>query len=270
MGTMESRINQLLEIMQTLRDPKKGCPWDLQQDFASIVPHTLEEAYEVADTIEQGELDALPDELGDLLFQIVFYAQIASEQGRFDFTDVVASICDKLIRRHPHVFADTAVEDVASQTRLWEQLKKQERGDVRSESSLLDGVLNALPALTRAEKIQRKAAHAGFDWDATEEVVEKVEEELTELQDVLKTEANSPERIEEEFGDLLFSMVNLSRHLNVDSEGALRRATRKFESRFRSIEVQLHKQGESVENSSREQLERQWQLVKLDEKRGRE
>ncbi len=260
---MSQAIEQLLEIMCTLRDPEKGCPWDLEQSYQTIVPHTLEEAYEVADTIERGALDELKGELGDLLFQVVFYAQIAAEEERFDFEAVVESINQKLIRRHPHVFDEAEVEDSASQTRLWEQLKQQERSEQSTEPpSALDGVLSSLPALTRAAKIQRRAAHVGFDWPEVGGVLDKVEEEFAELRQELDAQQISSDRVEEEMGDLLFSMVNLCRHLDLESEGTLRRATAKFEHRFRKMEQQLAAGGQSLEGMELEEMEAAWQNAK--------
>jgi ATP diphosphatase len=255
-------MRPLLQIMRALRDPETGCPWDLQQHYATIVPHTLEEAYEVADTIEQGDLEALPGELGDLLFQIIFYAQIGAEEGRFDFADVVAEISQKLVRRHPHVFAQAAVDSVEAQSRQWEQLKQQERSPQGGRSSLLEGVLRSLPALTRAGKIQRRAAQVDFDWPDSGGVLDKVEEEFTELREVLEQGRVEPERVAEEFGDLLFSMVNLGRHLGLDSEGTLRRATTKFEDRFRTMEQLLQAQGVALEGATSGQMEQAWQAVK--------
>ncbi len=262
---MDSRlgVSDLLEIMKTLRHPEKGCPWDLEQSYRSIVSHTLEEAYEVADTIERGDLEALRDELGDLLFQVVFYAQIASEENRFDFDDVVDRIGQKLIRRHPHVFGEHQVADVVEQTQLWESLKQQEKGaDSAVDGSILDGVLHSLPALTRAAKIQRKAALHGFDWPNLDGVLDKVEEELVELKEALLSEPSARDRIEEEMGDLLFSMVNLCRHLNLDGEGVLRRATVKFESRFRWMEGQINRQGNTLQELEITEMEAVWQQAK--------
>lgn len=265
---MNRDIDQLLKIMQQLRDPVTGCPWDLEQNYASIVPHTLEEAYEVAETIEQHDLESLPGELGDLLFQIIFYAQLGAEEGRFNFFDVVTEISDKLIRRHPHVFANEVVSNTNEQTRLWEQIKQQEKGRKTShQSSLLSGVLTTLPALTRAAKIQRKAAHIGFDWSESSEVLDKVEEELAELRHENTQQPPKPEHIEEELGDLLFSIVNLGRHLKIDSEGALRRATRKFEQRFQNMEQLCEQDGQSLETLSAEEMEQRWQQVKQKEER---
>lgn len=263
---MQSEIERLLEIMRTLRDPQQGCPWDLQQEYSTIVPHTLEEAYEVADTIESGDLDALPGELGDLLFQVVFYAQIAAEEGRFGFSEVVEAINEKLVRRHPHIFSDEVVEGVEAQTARWEQLKRQERsGGERAAASMLDGVLQSLPALTRAAKIQRRAAGAGFEWGEQGEALERLEGIFAALRKRLESDTaataatTESESVEETLGELLFSTVNLCRHLQCDGEGVLRRATRKFENRFRKMEQLASQQGVSLEALSREEMERLWQ-----------
>ncbi|HIJ22408.1 MAG: nucleoside triphosphate pyrophosphohydrolase [Gammaproteobacteria bacterium] len=257
---MQQAINRLLEIMQQLRDPERGCPWDLEQSYRTIVPHTLEEAYEVADAIERNALEELKGELGDLLFQVVFYAQIATEEGRFTFEEVVESINAKLVRRHPHVFGELEVENSTVQTQLWEQLKQQERGNKEGmDSSALDGVLDALPALTRAAKIQRRAAHVGFDWPEIGGVLDKVEEEFAELRQAKELKER---RIEEEMGDLLFSMVNLCRHLGFDSEGVLRRATTKFENRFRQMERRIAEEGYSLQGMDSQQMEQFWQKIK--------
>ena len=223
-------------IMGKLRDPRNGCPWDLEQDFTSIAPYTLEEAYEVVDAIDRNQPADLCDELGDLLFQVVFHAQMAGERGWFDFADVVAAICEKLVRRHPHVFADEQVENARQQTERWEQHKVKER-EARGDEykSVLDGVSLALPALVRAEKIQRRASAAGFDWNETGEVLEKLQEELDELKEALQ-QRESRQRIGEELGDLMFSCVNLARFLDTDAESLLRAATGKFDRRFRKVE----------------------------------
>ena len=257
-------MEQLLEIMRTLRDPERGCPWDLEQSYQTIVPHTLEEAYEVADAIERNALDELPGELGDLLFQVVFYAQIAAEEGRFTFSDVVDAISEKLIRRHPHVFGEEQVEDAVTQTARWEQLKAEERQQSVGESSALDGVLGNLPALTRAAKIQRRAARVGFDWPDSTGVLDKVEEEFAELRAEIEThDSQQSQRIEEEMGDLLFSMVNFCRHLDLDAEGVLRRGTAKFERRFRLMEQLLQSEGKRLENGlGIEAMEEAWQQAK--------
>lgn len=257
-----SAINQLLEVMRRLRDPQAGCPWDREQTYRSLVPHTLEEAYEVADAIEQDDLQHLPDELGDLLFQVVFYAQIAQEEGRFDFEDVARGICDKLVRRHPHVFADATIDSAEEQTQAWEEHKRLERDRkvTQPQAGTLEGVSLALPALVRAAKLQRRAARVGFDWPEVEGVFAKVREELAELDTELQAEA-TPERLAEELGDLLFSCVNLARHLNVEPETALRTANLKFEQRFRHIEAELQASG-GVEQASLQEMDAAWDAAK--------
>jgi len=259
-----SDIEPLLTIMRRLRDPDTGCPWDGQQTLASLVPYTLEEAYEVAETIEQGALSALPDELGDLLFQVVFYARIAEEQGRFDFADVVRKICDKLVRRHPHVFADARVESAEEQTREWEAHKQRERQRQGSGGSLLDGVSLALPALTRAVKLQRRAARAGFDWPSVEGVLDKVREEMGEVEAELR-DRPEPAKVAAEIGDLLFSVVNLARHLEVDPETALRQANRRFERRFAWVETRLRAAG-GIEQASVAEMDAAWEEAKQAER----
>lgn len=257
-----SNITHLLEIMSRLRDPQHGCPWDQQQTYQSIVPHTLEEAYEVAETIEQQDYSALVDELGDLLFQIVFYAQLGREEQRFDFDDVVAAICEKLIRRHPHVFADRHIANAEQQTHHWEELKKQERlaKGVAGNSpvSELDGINRALPALSLAAKLQSRAARSGFDWPDEQGVFAKLQEEIQELQAAW----SDPVARQEEMGDLLFTCVNLCRHAQLDAEQSLRMANRKFEQRFRSMEVRADEQGHCLKDLSTAQLEEYWQAVK--------
>ncbi len=261
-----SAMNQLLEIMHRLRDPNTGCPWDQEQTYRSLVPHTLEEAYEVADAIEQGDLQHLPDELGDLLFQVVFYSQIAHEEGRFDFESVARNISDKLVRRHPHVFADAAINSAEEQTQAWEEHKRQERDNkaINGQAGALDGVSLALPALVRAAKLQRRAARVGFDWQEVDGVVAKVGEELAELESELQADA-APERLADELGDLLFSCVNLARHLNVEPEAALRTANLKFERRFRYIEEQLNTTG-GIEQASLQEMDTAWEAAKQREK----
>jgi MazG family protein len=252
-------IERLLEIMQTLRDPQNGCPWDREQTFRTIVPHTLEEAYEVAETIERNDLAALRDELGDLLFQVVFYAQLAREQGLFDFEDVVAAINDKLQRRHPHVFGDVEINDAEEQTRHWEQLKAEERQAQSGEThSILDGIAHTLPAMDVAAKLQKRAARVGFDWPDYHGPVDKVKEELNELQ----VDWADAQKREEEMGDLLFTCVNLARHAGIDPEQALRGANRKFETRFRDMEQQLKAQGLEMDTTGAEALERAWEASK--------
>lgn len=265
-------IERLLEVMAVLRDPERGCPWDRAQTFASIVPHTLEEAYEVAEAIERENWDELAEELGDLLFQVVFYARLAEEAGLFAFHDVVAAIIDKLVRRHPHVFGGARVEDAAAQSEAWEAHKARER-QARAggaPASALDGVGRALPALSRAAKLQRRAARVGFDWAGIEPVRAKVEEELRELEAAMvsagRTDASPAPAVEEEVGDLLFACVNLARHAGVEPETALRRTNAKFERRFREIERHLRAEGRRPEETSLAELDRLWERVKAQER----
>ena len=229
-----SRIDDLIGIMARLRDPARGCPWDRVQTFRSIAPYTIEEAYEVADAIEREDFADLADELGDLLFQVVFHAQIARESDAFDFDDVVDAIAGKMIRRHPHVFGDADETSVAEQSVKWEEMKAAERSGSGQEGSLLDGVPVALPALTRAVKLQRRAARCGFDWPQVHGVFDKLSEELGELREAVR--ARDQATIDEELGDLLFTVANLARHLGTDPESAARAANRKFERRFRELE----------------------------------
>jgi nucleoside triphosphate diphosphatase len=264
-GLSTSPMAQLLEIMARLRDPKSGCPWDREQNFASIAPYTIEEAYEVADAIQRDDRNGLLDELGDLLFQIVFYAQIAAEEGSFNFDDVARTISDKMVRRHPHVFDAPQNMDQDVQRETWEQLKAAER-DTRAladnkTASALDGVADALPALMRAEKLQKRAARVGFDWPDIAPVYDKIFEEIEEIQSALAENASSL-KITEEMGDLLFAVVNLARHLGVDPEEAMRGGNRKFDRRFRAIETGLAAQGRTPEDSTLDELERHWLIVK--------
>jgi len=253
-------LDDLLAIMRKLRDVESGCPWDREQTYASLVPYTLEEAYEVAETIEENRLHQLPDELGDLLFQIVFYSQIASEEKRFTFNTVIGHICDKLIRRHPHVFGSDKIETAEEQSIAWEQHKQKERMQSDSKmDGLLDGVSVALPALTRAAKIQRRAAKVGFDWPDYHGVMDKIYEELDEVK--AEMPSNDPQRIEDELGDVLFSCVNLCRHLKVDSERALRQATRKFEKRFSLVEAALDISNGKF-SATADEMEAAWQQAK--------
>lgn len=255
-----TRLHELLTVMSRLRDPDGGCPWDLEQTFASIVPHTIEEAYEVADCIERDDLEQLPGELGDLLFQVVFYSQIASEQGRFGFNDVVAAITAKLIARHPHVFAAAQSVDAAEQTRRWEAQKARERRRRNASSGTLDDVPHGLPALTRARKLQQRAARVGFDWPDIHGVVAKVAEEFAEVEQAV---ADGDSRlIGEELGDLLFACVNWARHLGIDPECALRAASRKFERRFAHIEQVLGAEGVDIEDASLARMDDLWHEAK--------
>ena len=255
-------MSQLLEIMAALRAPDTGCPWDIKQTFESIVPYTLEEAYEVADSIERGQMDELKDELGDLLFQVVFYAQLGREQSLFEFDDIVAAINDKLVRRHPHVFADAEYKDDETLNEAWENAKSSER-DQRSEAdqaSALAGVAMSLPALKRAQKLQKRAARVGFDWPDTAPVWSKLNEEMAELQEAV--DRQDKDHIFEEVGDLLFSCVNLARHLGVDAEQALRQGNQKFVNRFSHLEDKLKQQNRRVQACDVEELERLWQAAK--------
>ncbi|EJN6961421.1 TPA: nucleoside triphosphate pyrophosphohydrolase [Photobacterium damselae] len=257
-----SQMEQLLVIMSQLRDPERGCPWDIKQSFDSIVPYTLEEAYEVADAIEKQNWLDVKEELGDLLFQVVFYSQMAKEQDLFDFDEVVAGICEKLTRRHPHVFADKQFASEAEVKANWEAEKAKERADKAVDNSILANVPLAMPALTRADKIQKRCAQFGFDWDSVAPVAEKVVEELDEVMDEFQQVTLDQNRIEEEMGDLLFSVVNLSRHLNVNPERALQKANKKFERRFRKVEKNVLEQGMEISNCSLEQLDQEWNIVK--------
>lgn len=229
-------IDRLLAIMARLRDPERGCPWDTEQDFATIAPYTIEEAYEVADAIERGDLVALKDELGDLLLQVVFHARMAEEAGAFAFADVAAAVADKMVRRHPHVFGDAEIRSVAAQNEAWEAHKAAERMAAGGHDSVLDGVPLALPALLRAAKISRRAARIGFDWPDARAVLPKIAEEIAEVEAELDGDA-APAALEEEVGDLLFAVANLARKLEIEPETALRRATVKFERRFRAVEA---------------------------------
>ena len=261
-------IERLLAVMARLRDPEGGCPWDLEQDFATIAPYTIEEAYEVADAIARGDLGDLEDELGDLLLQVVYHAQMAKEAGRFDFETVALRVAAKMIRRHPHVFGVAEVAGAAAQSRAWEDAKAEERATrARAEGlqpSLLDGVPLALPAPTRAQKLQRRAARVGFDWPDVAPVLAKIEEELAELRTEMAAAAPRA-RLADELGDLLFAVVNLARHLEVDAEAALRQTNAKFERRFRAIETALGAAGRKLEDASLAELERLWQRAKAAE-----
>ncbi len=268
-------ISRLIEIMAALRDPETGCPWDVRQDFESIKPYTIEEAYEVADAIERGDLDDLSDELGDLLLQVVFHARMAEEADAFSFDDVVMAITRKMIRRHPHVFA-TSNADTAEGVKIqWDEIKaieKAERAERRaahgrsdpSGDGLLDGVPRALPALSEAIKLQQKAARVGFDWSEAEPVLDKIEEEIGELRAVLQD--GDQAQIRDEFGDLLFALVNLGRHVKADPEMALRGTNTKFRKRFAYVEGALAAAGESTEGASLDRMEELWVEAKKSDK----
>ena len=254
-----SDIEKLLEIMDRLRDPDSGCPWDLEQDFSTIAPYTIEEAYEVADAIAREDMAALCDELGDLLFQVVFFARMASETGAFEFSDIVDAICDKLLRRHPHVFGSEAERAAGPAEGSWERIKAEERGESGDEGALA-GVARSLPALKRAQKLGKRAAAVGFDWPDRRGVREKIAEEFAELEDAVGT--RDPAKVEEEFGDLLFATVNLARHLDVDAEKALMGANSKFERRFAEMEKAISDAGERFRDHNLESLDREWRAAK--------
>ena len=256
-------LAELLAVMAALRDPKTGCPWDIEQDFASIAPYTIEEAYEVAGAIENADWPALKEELGDLLLQVVFHARMAEERGLFDFADVAAAIADKMVRRHPHVFAGArGIDSAAAQTFAWEEHKARERAE--KPGGLLDDVPRALPALLRALKLQKRAASVGFDWDSAPKVVEKIAEEAHEIVEAQSAGAR-PEKLEEEIGDLLFAVANLARHLKADPESALRAANEKFVRRFKYIEQVLGERGSSPAEASLDEMEAIWQAAKKKE-----
>lgn len=251
-------VNRLLEIMRRLRDPNTGCPWDVEQDFASIAPYTIEEAYEVADAVERQAWDELPGELGDVLLNVIFHAQMADEAGMFDFDSVVQVISDKMIARHPHVFGDESREKSAAQQTIdWEEIKAKERG---APATVLENVPLNLPALTRAVKLQNRAARVGFDWPETTQVLDKIKEESAEL--VEAKESLSADKVEEEFGDLMFVMANLGRHLGVDPEEALRKASTKFARRFNAVEQALREQGKTPQQSNLSEMDALWEAVK--------
>jgi ATP diphosphatase len=252
---------RLVEIMRRLRDPQTGCPWDIEQTFNSIAPYTLEEAHEVADAIERAAWGELPGELGDLLFQVLYHAQMARDAGLFGFDDVVRAIADKMVARHPHVFGDESRDkSAAQQTADWERIKAAERGP----AGVLEGVALGLPALTRAVKLQKRAARVGFDWPSTDEVLAKMREEMAEL--VEARDSLGPEEVAEEFGDLLFVMANLARHMEVDPEAALRAANAKFTRRFEKIEAWLAEAGKTPAMSDLAEMDGLWNRAKAEDK----
>jgi len=268
-------IEHLLDIMAKLRDPEHGCPWDVQQTFATIAPYTIEEAYEVADAIDRGDLHDLRDELGDLLLQVVFHARMAEEAGQFAFADVVAAISDKMVRRHPHVFAGAVVENAEAQTRDWESHKRREREskDGDEDRSVLAGIARGMPEWQRALKLQKRAATIGFDWPDPTPVIAKLHEEIEEVRAEFAATAAAPgdtkahARLEDEIGDLLFVCANLARHAKVDPGTALRRANAKFERRFRSMESLAMADGIALESLSLEAQDRYWDRAKAEEHR---
>jgi ATP diphosphatase len=268
-----ARIDDLLAIMARLRDPADGCPWDREQTFATIAPYTIEEAYEVADAIDRNDMPGLRDELGDLLLQVVFHARMAQEQGAFGFDDVVDAICDKMIRRHPHVFAGTRLDDAAGQARAWDEHKRAERaasGD--ADTSALAGIARGLPERQRALKLQQRAARVGFDWPDPTPVIAKLHEEIDEVRAEFAAIAQAPgdaaaqSRLEDEIGDLLFVCANLARHARVDPGTALRRANRKFEGRFRAMEALAAADGIALATQPLAVQDRYWDRAKAQEK----
>ncbi|MBP2168069.1 ATP diphosphatase [Erwinia toletana] len=257
-------LDRLLGIMKTLRDPQNGCAWDRQQSYATIAPYTLEETYEVLDAIQREDYADLRDELGDLLFQIVFYAQMASEEGRFTFDDICHAISDKMERRHPHIFSDRLVDSSVERSVQWEQTKAAERAN-KEQHSALDDIPAALPALMKAHKIQKRCSAVGFDWHTIGPVLAKVYEEIDEVMEEAQQAVVDEEKLEEEIGDLLFATVNLSRHLGKKAETALQKANRKFERRFRQVEQIIAAQGMAINDATLEQMEAAWQQVKSTE-----
>ncbi|MDX2144216.1 MAG: nucleoside triphosphate pyrophosphohydrolase [Rhodospirillaceae bacterium] len=261
-------IRELIAIMARLRAPIGGCPWDAVQTFDTIAPYTIEEAYEVADAIARKDMAALKDELGDLLFQSVYHARMAEEAGLFNFADVVRAICEKMLRRHPHVFGDETVATADHQTSRWEEHKARERAERKAASpapaSVLDDVPVGLPVLTRAEKLQKRAGRVGFDWPEAKQVLDKIDEEVGEIKQAMAAGA-APEKIADEIGDLLFACVNLARKVNIDAGHALRGTNLKFERRFRAIERALAAQGRSPAEASLEEMEALWQAAKSEE-----
>ncbi|HVA14529.1 MAG TPA: nucleoside triphosphate pyrophosphohydrolase [Stellaceae bacterium] len=259
--TESPQLDRLLAIMARLRDPVSGCPWDVAQSFKTVAPYTIEEAYEVAEAAELDDTPALKDELGDLLLQIVFHSRMAEEAGSFAFDDVARAIGDKMVRRHPHVFGAVAIDSAAAQTIAWEEQKAAERA-AQGAASALDGIGTGMPALTRAAKLQRRAARVGFDWPAVAPVFEKIAEEIAELHAAM---SESRDRVEDELGDLLFAVVNLARKLDHDPEQALRRACRKFERRFRRVETLLAEGGKAPGTATLDEMEAKWQEAKKEE-----
>ena len=273
----QASIEKLRWIMSQLRDPTTGCPWDLKQDFASISSHTLEEAYEVVDAIEQGDFIELEKELGDLLFQVIFYSQLGQEQQYFDFDSVIAAICEKLIRRHPHVFAQANLQSDAEIKANWENEKILERQQKNQQQmgnqtdnenlSLLADIPKNLPALSQAAKIQKRCAHVGFDWHDIKDVFAKIEEEVQEVKDELEADSLDKKALAEELGDLMFAVVNLCRHAKEDPETLLRLANKKFTKRFHGVETQVNQSGKSFTEHDLAELEEYWQQVKIQEKK---
>jgi len=271
-SSSEHPLDKLLAIMAKLRDPKTGCPWDVAQNFSTIAPYTIEEAYEVADAIAQGDMEALREELGDLLLQVVFHSRMAEEAGLFDFAAVAAGLNNKLVRRHPHVFGDKTGQSEQDVHQTWEATKATERAEKSAKKanenrpSLLDGIALALPALVRAEKLQNRAARVGFDWPSPLQVLDKIEEEIAELRTAISEKVNQV-AVEEEFGDLLFALVNLGRWLSVDSEAALSKCNKKFMNRFNYIEQQIDLLENNPNKASLAEMEALWIKAKNIEKK---
>jgi nucleoside triphosphate diphosphatase len=258
-------VETLMKIMAVLRDPDKGCPWDLEQDFSSIAPYTIEEAYEVADAIERSDMDSLCSELGDLFFQVIYHAQLAEERGYFRFEDVVRGVNTKLLRRHPHVFGDQQVKDAKTQSRIWEKQKAVERQPEKDgKTGVIDGVSLNMPALRRAQKLQSRAATVGFDWNDPRLVLDKIVEEIAELKNEISGNMDK-NSTREELGDLLFACVNLARHMDIDAEAALRSTNHKFETRFRYIETALAAQNRTLGEATLEEMDRLWEAAKVNE-----
>lgn len=258
---MTRNIDRLIEIMAQLRNPDGGCPWDLEQNFATIAPYTIEEAYEVSDAIDRGDMTDLKDELGDLLLQVVFHARMAEEEKLFSFDDIAAAIADKMVRRHPHVFGGHNADSPDAVRVSWEETKAAERREKGLDSSALDGVAVNLPALTRAEKLTKRAARVGFDWKNAADIFAKIEEEIGELRHEIETQAPT-ERLEDELGDLLFCMANLARHLDIDPEMALKNANNKFSKRFREMENVFKEEGKLLDEQNLDRMEAGWQAAK--------
>jgi nucleoside triphosphate diphosphatase len=263
---MTSGTKRLIDIMARLRNPKGGCPWDLEQTFKTIAPHTLEETYELVEAIEGGDKNAIKDELGDVLFQIIFYTQMGREAGWFDFDDVANHVADKMIERHPHVFGKRKAKTAGDVALNWEKDKQAKRlKQAVKPLSLLDGIGLGLPAATRAIKLQKRAAHVGFDWANARDVLAKIREEIGELEKEIKKKADK-DGLEDELGDVFFAVTNLARKLDISPEAALRRTNRKFERRFRGIEAALAKKGKKVADASLDEMERIWKAIKKKEK----